>query len=153
MIQLFAWGGQSTGVSALASFLSKNTQGWSPLEWTGWISLQSMGLSRVFSNTTVQNWINECLFCPAFISVVINNFINLSTQISSAFVSYGSGWLHVLKNHQRSTSGAQAANFRKLRVFSWLNTFKVWLLLTLVISKYKYSEFLKYKWLYYDLKG
>ena len=54
MSQLFAWGGQSTGVSALASFLSKNTQGWSPLEWTGWISLQSKGLSRVFSNTTLQ---------------------------------------------------------------------------------------------------
>ena len=54
MSQLFAWGGQSTGVSALASFLPKNTQGWCPLEWTGWISLQSKGLSRVFSNTTVQ---------------------------------------------------------------------------------------------------
>ena len=54
MSQLLAWGGQSTGVSALASFLPKNTQGWSPLEWTGWISLQSNGLSRVFSNTTVQ---------------------------------------------------------------------------------------------------
>ena len=52
--QLFAWGGQSTGVSALASFLPKNIQDWSPLEWTGWISLQSKGLSRVFSNTTVQ---------------------------------------------------------------------------------------------------
>ena len=54
MSQLFAWGGQSTGVSALASFLPMNTQGWPPLEWTGWISLQSKGLSRVFSNTTVQ---------------------------------------------------------------------------------------------------
>ena len=54
MSQLFAWGGQSTGVSASASFLPKNTQGWSPLEGTGWISLQSKGLSRVFSNTTVQ---------------------------------------------------------------------------------------------------
>ena len=54
MSQLFAWGGQSIGVSALASFLSKNNQGSSPLEWTGWISLQSKGLSRVFSNTTVQ---------------------------------------------------------------------------------------------------
>ena len=54
MSQLFAWGGQSTRVSALASFLPKNTQDWSPLEWTGWISLQSKGLSRVFSNTTVQ---------------------------------------------------------------------------------------------------
>ena len=52
--QLFAWGGQSSGVSAVASFLPKNTQDWSPLEWTGWISLQSKGLSRVFSNTTVQ---------------------------------------------------------------------------------------------------
>ena len=54
MSQLFAWDGQSTGVSASASFLPKNTQGWSPLELTGWISLQSKGLSRVFSNTTVQ---------------------------------------------------------------------------------------------------
>ena len=55
MSQLFAWGGQSTGVSALASFLPKKSQGWSPSEWTGWIFLQSKGLSRVFSNTTVQN--------------------------------------------------------------------------------------------------
>ena len=54
MSQLFTWGGQSTVVSALASFLPKNTQEWSPLEWTGWISLQFKGLSRVFSNTTVQ---------------------------------------------------------------------------------------------------
>ena len=52
--QFFTSGGQSIGVSASASFLPKNTQGWSPLEWTGWISLQSKGLSRVFSNTTVQ---------------------------------------------------------------------------------------------------
>ena len=54
MSQLFAWSGQNTGVSALASFLPKNTQDWSPLGWTGWISLQSKGLSRVFSNTTFQ---------------------------------------------------------------------------------------------------
>ena len=54
MSQLFTWGGQSTGVSASASILPKKSQGWSPLEWTGWISLQSKGLSRVFSNTTVQ---------------------------------------------------------------------------------------------------
>ena len=52
MSQLFAWGGQ--GVSALASFLPKKSQGWSLLGWTGWISLQSKGLSRVFSNTTLQ---------------------------------------------------------------------------------------------------
>ena len=54
MSQLFSWGGQSTGVSALASLLPKKSQGWSPSEWTGWISLQFKGLSRVFSNTTVQ---------------------------------------------------------------------------------------------------
>ena len=54
MSQLFAWCGQSTGVSALASFLPKKSQDWSPSEWTGWISLQSKVLSRVFSNTTVQ---------------------------------------------------------------------------------------------------
>ena len=52
--QLFAWGGQSIGASALASVLPKNTQDWSPLGWTGWTSLQSKGLSRVFSNTIVQ---------------------------------------------------------------------------------------------------
>ena len=50
--QLFTRGGQSTGVSALASFLPKKSQGWLPSEWTGWISLQSRGLSRVF-NTMV----------------------------------------------------------------------------------------------------
>jgi len=53
MSQLFTWGGQSTGVSASASVLPKNTQGWS-LGWTGWISLQSKGLSGVFSNTIVE---------------------------------------------------------------------------------------------------
>ena len=54
MSQLFAWGGQSIGVSALLSVLPKDTQDWSPSECTGWISLQSKGLSTVFSNTTVQ---------------------------------------------------------------------------------------------------
>ena len=54
MSQLFTWGSQSTGVSASASVLPMNAQDWSPLEWSGWISLQSKGLSRVFSNTTVQ---------------------------------------------------------------------------------------------------
>ena len=52
--QIFTWGGQSIGVSASASVLPKNTQDWYPLGWIGWISLQSKGLSRVFSNTTVQ---------------------------------------------------------------------------------------------------
>ena len=54
MSQHFAWGGQSISVSASASVLPMNTQEWSPLGWTGWISSQSKGLSRVFSNTTAQ---------------------------------------------------------------------------------------------------
>ena len=54
MSQLFSSGGQSIGISASTSILPMNTQDWSPLGWTGWISLQSKGLSRVFSNTTVQ---------------------------------------------------------------------------------------------------
>ena len=54
MSQLFTWGGQRIGVSASASVLPLNTQDWSPLGWTGWISLQSKGLSRVFSNTIIQ---------------------------------------------------------------------------------------------------
>ena len=54
MSQLFPWGGQSIGVSASTSVLPVNTQDWSPLGWTGWVSLQPKGLSRVFSNTTVQ---------------------------------------------------------------------------------------------------
>ena len=54
MNQLFAWGGQSTGASTSTSVLPRSTEDWSPLGWNGWISLQSKGLSRVFSNTTAQ---------------------------------------------------------------------------------------------------
>ena len=54
MSQLFVWGGPSTGVSSLASFVPKKSQGWSSSEWTGWICLQSKRLSSVFSHTTVQ---------------------------------------------------------------------------------------------------
>ena len=60
MSQFFASGSQSTGVSASASVLPMNTHDWSPLGWTDWISLQSKGLSRVFSNTTVQKFQYIC---------------------------------------------------------------------------------------------
>ena len=67
MSQLFAWGDQSTGVSALASFFPRKSQGWSPSEWTGWISLQSKGLSRVFSNIIPPllflPWAFACILC------------------------------------------------------------------------------------------
>ena len=55
MSQIFASGGQSNGISASTSVYPKNTQDWSPSGWTGWISLQSKGFTRVFSNTTVQH--------------------------------------------------------------------------------------------------
>ena len=74
--QLFVWDGQSPGVSALASFLPKKSQGWSPSEWTGWISLQFKGLSRVFSSTTVQ----KHQFFGAQLSSLISN-VKLSQKL------------------------------------------------------------------------
>ena len=71
MSQLFTWDGQRIGVSASASVLPMNTQDWSPLGWTGWISLQSKGLSRVFSNTTVQ----KHQFCGVKVSSQSNSHI------------------------------------------------------------------------------
>ena len=71
MSQFFTSGGQSIGVSALASVLPKNTQDQSPLEWTGWISLQSKGLSRVFSNTTV-TWLQSPRMSLLSIKTVTN---------------------------------------------------------------------------------
>ena len=71
MSQLFASGGQSIGVSASTSVLPMNSQNWSALGWTGWISLQSKGLSRVFSNTTVQKYqffgSQPSLYCNSYI--------------------------------------------------------------------------------------
>ena len=72
MSQHFASGGQSIGVSASTSVLPMNTQDWSPLGWTGWISLQSKGLSEVFPNTTVQK---HQFFC-AYLSSQSNSHIH-----------------------------------------------------------------------------
>ena len=72
MSQFFALGGQSIGVSALTSVLPMNTQDWSPLGWTGWIALKSKGLSRVFSNTTVQKhqfFVLSFLYSPTLTSI------------------------------------------------------------------------------------
>ena len=74
MSQLFALGGQSIGVSASPSVLPMNTQDWSPLGWIGWISLQSKGLSRIFSNTTVQK---HQLFSTQLSSQSYQPFISL----------------------------------------------------------------------------
>ena len=72
MSQLLAWGGQSIGISASASLLPVNTKDWSPLGRTGWISLQSKGLSSIFSNTTVQ----KHQFCGAQLSSPSNSHIH-----------------------------------------------------------------------------
>ena len=77
MSQLFASDGQNIGVSASASVLPKNTQDWPPLEWTGWISLQSKGLSSVFSKTTVQ----KHQFFGAQLSSQSNSCITLSIKM------------------------------------------------------------------------
>ena len=72
MSQFFASGGQSIGLSASASVLPMNTQDWSPLGWTGWSSLQSKGLSRIFSNTTVQSincWVLSLLYGASLTSI------------------------------------------------------------------------------------
>jgi len=72
MSQFFASGGQSIGVSASASVLPMNIQDWFPLGWTGWIFLQSKGLSRVFSNTTVQKhqfFGTQLFYCSALTSI------------------------------------------------------------------------------------
>ena len=82
--QLFTSGGQSIGVSASTSVFAMNTQDWSPLGWTGWISLQSKGLSRVFSNTTVQK--HQFLWRSAFEYTVVkgdNNELRETTQWNS----------------------------------------------------------------------
>ena len=72
MSQLVTWGGQSTGVSTSASVLPMNIQNWSPLGWTGWTSLQSKGLSRVFFNNTVQ----KHQFFGAQLSLQFNSHIH-----------------------------------------------------------------------------
>ena len=104
-----AWGGQNTGVSASASVPPKNIQGWSPLEWTGWISLQSKGLSRVFSNATV-------LQCSAFFTV----------QLSHPYMTTGK----IIDDMELSSSISSWMSFSNL-CFSHLSIwFRLWNLLT-----------------------
>ena len=89
MSQLFASRGQSIGVSASTSVPPMNTQDWCPLGWTGWISLQSKGLSRVFSNTTVQKHqffsAQLVVKCIVFYFNLLSFYISLKFQFSSCF--------------------------------------------------------------------
>ena len=108
MSQFFASGGQSTGASASTSVLPMNTQDWCPLGWTGWISLQPKGLSRVFSNTTVQSinssmvsllysptltsihdyWKNHNSDIGIFVSKAMSLLFNLLLRDNHKFVCY-----------------------------------------------------------------
>ena len=94
MSQLFASDGQRIGVSASTSVLPMNTQDWSPLGWTGWISLQSKGLSRVFSNTTVQ----KHQFFGAQLSLQSNSHIHITSQEMNIFT-----WIPVFNSVQFSS--------------------------------------------------
>jgi len=92
MSQLFAWGGQTIRVSALTSVPPMNTQDWSPLKWAGWISLQSKGLSRVFSNTTVQkhqflqNYTKAKTSCLILPMMIIINRYTLLRSLHDSFL-------------------------------------------------------------------
>ena len=92
--QLFAWGDQRIGVSASASVLPMNTQDWPPLGWASWISLQSKGLSRVFSNTTVQ----KHQFFGAQLSSQLS-FFKLSTTSNTTFFQLSHPYMTTGKNH------------------------------------------------------
>ena len=103
MSQLFAWGGQSIGVSALASVLPMNIQDWSPLEWTGWRSLQSKGLSRVFSNTTVQKHQFFGAFFTAFFTVRLSHpYLTTGKTIALTRQTLGPGYLERLTTYRRT---------------------------------------------------
>ena len=94
MSQFFASDGQSIGVSASASVLPMNTQDWSPLGWTVWISLQSRGLSRVFSNTTVQQHHFSALsFLYGLTLTSIHDYWKNHTILGSVFLVYFLGYL------------------------------------------------------------
>ena len=95
MSQLFAWGGQSTGDSASASVLPMNTEDWSPLEWTGWISLQFKGFSRVFSKPqfkSTNSLVLSFLHSPTFTSKYDHWKTIASTRWTWVWMNSGSWW-------------------------------------------------------------
>ena len=119
MSQFFASCSQSIGVSALASFLPKNTQDWFHLEWTGWISLQSKGLSRVFTNTTVQ----KHKFFSAQLSLESNSHVHTEdVDVSGLGRVPGTShqekgpWLGAGKTSRASHSKVKAGLLREIHI-------------------------------------
>ena len=126
MSQLFSWGGQSIGVSASASVLPMNTQDWSPLGWTGWISLQSKGLSRVFSNTTAQK---HQVF---------------GAQLSSQSNSHIHTW-SLLSGHQIGSTRSSTECRKEILEFLFLFAFGPFSKATVYFDSFKFMEKLQ-KW-------
>ena len=126
MSQLFSSGGHSIGVSASTSVLPMNTQDWSPLGWTGWISLQSKGLSRVFSNTIVQK--NTGVGSLSLLQGIF------PTQGLNPGLPHGR-WILYQLSHKGSPSSVHSMIFIKFTVMQWSSsqwssgTFKkIWVL-------------------------
>ena len=121
MSQVFSWGGQSIGVSALASVLPVNTQDWSPLGWTGWISLQSKGLLRVFVNTTVQK---HQFFSTQFFFKVQLSHPYMTTGKTTALTRHDLCLNHLCISNVYIGLGSERALNRKFSVFFCLFVFK-----------------------------
>jgi len=125
--QLFESGGQSIGVSASTSVLPMNTQDWSPLGWTGWISLQSMGLSRVFSNTTVQKhqFVSAQLIC---VSIWYLYFLEKEMATHSSVLAWRIPWTEKPGRLQSMGSHRVGHDWSDLAVAAaWYLSFSFWL--------------------------
>ena len=118
----FAWGGQSTGIPALASFLPKKSQGWSPSEWTGWFFLQSKGLSskglsRVFSNTT-----GDQTHVPCIGRQILNHWITreVLTELSiSEHLQYSSSVKVTLTAHLKLRDQRRCCPWIAVAIMMW----------------------------------
>ena len=131
MSQLLAWGGQSIGVSALASVLPKNTEDWSLLEWTGWISLQSKGLSRVFSTPqfkSINSLVFSFLHSPTLTSIHDhwkNHILSLKRKNKWLYCSFRNCDIMLVLTYSVSTNFFRIRDYtcwgKKVRLKEWID--------------------------------